>query len=128
MYDAYANYEKEMAAHEELLICKNGNLTTDITTETNKKSKTKPKWNLSLKKNKKLTPSAMQSETIQSALANLKDNETTGPSKFKRLLKEEKVKSRLGEKRLLRSAKVLERMVIQDENKDIAFGKYLICT
>ena len=127
MYDAYANYEKEMAAHEELLICKNGNLTTDITTETNKKSKTKPKWNLSLKKNKKLTPSAMQSEIIQSALANLKENETTGPSKFKRLLKEEKVKSRLGEKRLLRSAKVLERMVIQDENKDIAFGKYLIC-
>ena len=127
MYDAYANYEKEMAAHEELLICKNGNLTTDITTETNKKSKTKPKWNLSLKKNKKLTPSAMQSETIQSALANLKDNETIGPSKFKRLLKEEKDKSRLGEKRLLRSAKVLERMVIQDENKDIAFGKYLIC-
>ena len=127
MYDAYANYEKEMAAHEELLICKNGNLTTDITTETNKKSKTKPKWNLSLKKNKKLTPSAMQSEIIQSALANLKDNETTGPSKFKRLLKEEKVNSRLGEKRLLRSAKVLERMVIQDENKDIAFGKYLIC-
>ena len=127
MYDAYANYEKEMAAHEELLICKNGNLTTDITTETNKKSKTKPKWNLSLKKNKKLTPSAMQSEIIQSALANLKDNETTGPSKFQRLLKEEKVNSRLGEKRLLRSAKVLERMVIQDENKDIAFGKYLIC-
>ena len=127
MYDAYANYEKEMAAHEELLICKNGNLTTDITTETNKKSKTKPKWNLSLKKNKKLTPSAMQSEIIQSALANLKDNETTGPLKFQRLLKEEKVNSRLGEKRLLRSAKVLERMVIQDENKDIAFGKYLIC-
>ena len=124
MYDAYANYEKE---NEELLICKTGNLTTDITTETNKKSKTKPKWNLSLKKNKKLTPSAMQSETIQSALANLKDNETIGPSKFKRLLKEEKDKSRLGEKRLLRSAKVLERMVIQDENKDIAFGKYLIC-
>ena len=127
MYDAYANYEKEMAAHEELLICKNGNLTTDITTETNKKSKTKPKWNLSLKKNKKLTPSAMQSEIIQSALANLKDNETTGPLKFQRLLKEEKVNSRLGEKRLLRSTKVLERMVIQDENKDIAFGKYLIC-
>ena len=124
MYDAYANYEKEMAAHEELLLCKNGNLTTDITTETNKKSKTKPKWNLSLKKNKKLTPSAMQSEIIQSALATLKDSETTGPSKFKRLLKEEKVKTRLGEKRLLRSAKVLERMVIQDENKDIAFGKY----
>ena len=123
MYDAYANYEKE---NEELLICKTGNLTTDITTETNKKSKTKPKWNLSLKKNKKLTPSAMQSETIQSALANLKDNETTGPSKFKRLLKEEKVKSHLGEKRLLRSAKVLERMVIQDENRDITFGKYCI--
>ena len=120
MYDAYANYEKE---NEELLICKTGNLTTDITTETNKKSKTKPKWNLSLKKNKKLTPSAMQSEIIQSALATLKDSETTGPSKFKRLLKEEKVKSHLGEKRLLRSAKVLERMVIQDENKDIAFGK-----
>ena len=127
MYDAYANYEKEMGAHEELLISKEGDFTTDITTETNKKSKTKPKWNLSLKKNKKLTPSAMQSEIIQSALANLKDNETTGPSKFQRLLKEEKVNSRLGEKRLLRSAKVLERMVIQDENKDIAFGKYLIC-
>ena len=124
MYDAYANYEKEMAAHEDSLICKNNNLTTDITTETSKKSKTKPKWNLSLIKNKKPTPSAMQSEIIQSALANLKESETTGPSKFKRLLKEEKVKTRLAEKRLLRSAKVLERMVIQDENKDIAFGKY----
>ena len=126
MYDAYANYEKEMAAHEELLICKNGNLTTDITTETNKKSKTKPKWNLSLKKNKKLTPSATQSEMNESALGNLIDSETRGPSKYKRLLKEEKVKTHLGEKRLLRSAKVLERMVIQDENKDIAFGKYWI--
>ena len=124
MYDAYVNYEKEMAAPEELLISKDGNLTTDITTEMNKKSKTKPKWNLSLKKNKKMTPSAMQSEIIQTALGNLKDSETRGPSKFKRLLKEEKVKTRLGEKRLLRSAKVLERMVIQDENKDIAFGKY----
>ena len=126
MYDAYANYEKEMAAHEELLICKTGNLTTDIATETNKKSKTKPKWNLSLKKNKKIKPSAMQSEIIQNALGNLKDSGRRGPSKFKRLLKEEKVKTRLGEKRLLRSAKVLERMVIQDENKDIAFGKYCI--
>ena len=126
MYDAYVNYEKEMAAHEELLICKTGNLTTDITTETNKKSKTKPKWNLSLKKNKKIPPSAMQSEIIQSALGNLKDSETRGPSKFKRLLNEEKVKTRLGEKRLLRSAKVLERMVIQDENRDITFGKYCI--
>ena len=127
MYDAYAEKEKEMAAHEELFISRNSNLTPEITKEANKKSKNKPKWNLSLTKNKKPTPSTVQNEIIQGALANLKESETRRPSKFKRLLKEEKVKSRLGEKRLLRSAKVLERMVIQDENKDIAFGKYLIC-
>ena len=128
MYDAYAEKEKEMAAREELFISKNSNLTPEITKEANKKSKNKPKWNLSLTKNKKPTPSTVQNEIIRGALANLKESETRSSSKFKRLLKEEKVKSRLGEKRLLRSAKVLERMVIQDENKDIAFGKYLICT
>ena len=43
---------------------------------------------------------------------------------FRRLLAEDKVETHNdADERLLKSAKVLERMVIQDENMEVAFGK-----
>ena len=47
---------------------------------------------------------------------------------FRRLLTEDKVeKPNNADERLLKSAKVLERMVIQDENMEVAFGKCKLC-
>ena len=89
---------------------------------------------------KMLKPSspAPNPENSDKALNSIKDEELDElgllteeviPKKvnFRRLLAEEKVESPNNpNERLLKSAKVLERMVIQDENIDLSFGNYLI--
>ena len=81
---------------------------------------------------KKLNPSSPKPDiTVKNEeldeLGLLAEEEVEVPKKvnFRRLLIEDKVKPpNNADERLLRSAKVLERMVIQDENIDVAFGRY----
>lgn len=101
------------------------NLPPDAPAKLKIKPKTSKKWGNLLKGSKKQQPAtALQSDILQDTLSILKDSDTKKPSGFRRLLADENaVPKDTGDQRLLRSAKVLERMIIQDANIDIAFGK-----
>ena len=84
---------------------------------------------------KMLTPSSptpisennVQNEELD-ALGLLTEEVMPKKVSFRRLLTEDKVETpNNADERLLKSAKVLERMVIQDENMEVAFGKCKLC-
>ena len=139
IYDAYARYEQQNEAIDETRNVIKNNFMTDsnfnfkqLTSKTESKHQKALKGKIGAskwgKKLKPSSPSPIAENNVQNdeldELGLLTEEVIPKKVNFRRLLKEDNVETRNNaDERLLKSAKVLERMVIQDENMEVAFGK-----
>ena len=140
IYDAYARYEQQNEAIDDTRNVVKSNFMAEsnlnfkqLTSKAESKHQKALKNKIGASKwGKMLAPSSptpipennVQNEELDT-LGLLTEEVIPKKVSFRRLLTEDKVETHNNaDERLLKSAKVLERMVIQDENMEVAFGKH----